>query len=67
MSQLSPQTRDTIDSEIQRIVDTQFARAQQLLTEHRTALDTLTTDLLKAETLDGRVVRLALERSPATA
>ncbi|MEX1129446.1 MAG: ATP-dependent zinc metalloprotease FtsH [Vicinamibacterales bacterium] len=67
MSQLSPQTRDTIDSEIQRIVDAQFARAQRLLTEHRTALDTLMTDLLKAETLDGSVVRLALERSPAAA
>jgi cell division protease FtsH len=67
MSQLSPQTRDTIDSEIQRIVDTQFNRAQQLLVEHRTALDVLMTDLLKAETLDGSVVRLALERSPAAA
>jgi cell division protease FtsH len=67
MSQLSPQTRDTIDSEIQRIVDTQFKRAQQLLVEHRTALDVLTADLLKAETVDGSVVRLALERSPAAA
>jgi cell division protease FtsH len=67
MSQLSPQTRDTIDSEIQRIVDSQFERAQRLLGEHRTALDTLMADLLKAETLDGSVVRLALERSPAAA
>jgi cell division protease FtsH len=67
MSQLSPQTRDTIDSEIKRIVDTQFERAQRLLAKHRTALDTLMADLLKAETLDGSVVRLALERSPAAA
>ena len=67
LSQLSPQTRDTIDSEIQRIVDMQFARAQRLLADHRTALDTLTADLLKAETLDGSVVRLALERSPTAA
>jgi cell division protease FtsH len=67
MSQLSPHTRDTIDSEIQRIVDAQFERAQHLLAQHRTALDTLTTELLKAETVDGSVVRLALERSPAAA
>jgi cell division protease FtsH len=67
MSQLSPQTRDTIDSEIQRIVEAQFKRAQQLLVEHRTALDVLMTELLKAETVDGSVVRLALERSPAAA
>jgi cell division protease FtsH len=67
MSQLSPQTRDTIDSEIQRIVEAQFKRAQQLLLEHRTALDVLMTELLKAETVDGSVVRLALERSPAAA
>jgi cell division protease FtsH len=67
MSQLSPQTRDTIDSEIKRIVDTQFERAQRLLAEHRTALDTLMAELLKAETLDGSAVRLALERKPAAA
>jgi ATP-dependent Zn protease len=67
MSQLSPRTRDTIDSEIHWIVDAQFERAQRLLAEHRTALDTLTADLLKANTLDGSVGRLALERSPAAA
>jgi cell division protease FtsH len=66
-SQLSPQTRDAIDSEIQRIVDAQFARAQRLLTEHRTALESLTADLLKSETLDGSLVRRALERSTAAA
>ena len=50
-SQLSPQTRDAIDSEIQRIIDAQFVRAQHLLTEHRAALESLTVDLLKNETL----------------
>jgi cell division protease FtsH len=67
LSQLSPHTRDTIDSEIQRIVDAQFERAQQLLARHRTALDTLTTELLESETVDGSIVRLALERSTAAA
>jgi cell division protease FtsH len=66
-SQLSPQTRDTIDSEIQRIVGAQFARAQRLLIEHREALDTLTADLLKCETLDGSVVRQALDSSTVAA
>jgi cell division protease FtsH len=67
VSQLSPQTRDAIDSEIQRIVDGQFVRAQQLLTEHRPALESLTADLLKSETLDGSFVRQALDRSTAAA
>jgi hypothetical protein len=64
MSQLSPQARDTIDSEIQRIVDAQFRRAQQLLVEHRTALDGLMTDLLKAETVDGSVVKAGARAQP---
>jgi cell division protease FtsH len=66
-SQLSPHTREAIDREIQRIVETQFERAQRLLTEHRVALDCITADLLKSETLDGSVVRQALERSTAAA
>jgi cell division protease FtsH len=64
-SQFSSHTRDTVDSEIQRMVDTQLARAQRLLAEHRAALDSLTADLLKSETLDGTAVRHALERSVA--
>jgi cell division protease FtsH len=67
MSQLSPHTRDAIDSEIQRIIDAQFERATRLLTEHRAALDSLTADLLKSETLDGGVVRQALDRRTAAA
>jgi cell division protease FtsH len=64
-SQFSSHTRDTVDSEIQRIVDTQLARARRLLAEHRGVLDSLTADLLKSETLDGTAVRRALERSVA--
>jgi cell division protease FtsH len=67
MSQLSPRTKDAIDGEIQRIVDAQFERAQALLTAHRAALDSLTADLLRNETLDGSVVRQALDRSSAAA
>ena len=66
-SQLSPQSRDAIDTEIQRIADTQLARALQLLTEHRVALDALTAELLKSETVDGSVVRQVLDRTTAAA
>ena len=59
--QLSPHTQDTIDSEVQRIITTQYERAQAILTQHRGALTTLTEQLLKTETLDGSVVRQTLE------
>jgi cell division protease FtsH len=59
--QLSPHTQDTIDSEVQRIITTQYERAQAILTQHRGALTTLTEQLLKTETLDGSVIRQALE------
>jgi len=66
-SHLSPQTREAIDSEIQRIIDAQFVRAQRLLASHLAALESLTEDLLKSETLDGSAVRQALDRSAVAA
>jgi cell division protease FtsH len=62
-SSLSPKTRETIDAEVQRIVTEQYARAQALLQEHRPALETLTAQLLKQETLDGSAVKEALAGS----
>jgi len=59
-STLSPKTREMIDAEVQRIVTEQYERAQALLREHRPALETLTTQLLKQETLDGHAVKEAL-------
>jgi cell division protease FtsH len=56
----SAETRETIDAEVRRLVGEQFARAQALLTAHRDALSRLSTDLLKAESLDGSAVREAL-------
>ena len=66
-SQLSPQTRQIIDSEVQSIVTEQYERAQALLREHRNALDTLAANLLEHETLDGSAVRAALgkENTPS--
>jgi ATP-dependent Zn protease len=38
-----------------------YKRAQRILTERRTALNTLTEQLLKTETLDGGVTSNAIE------
>jgi cell division protease FtsH len=56
----SAETRETIDTEVRRIVTEQFARAQALLAGHRDALRRLATDLLQAESLDGSAVVAAL-------
>ncbi len=56
----SPETLKTIDEEIQRIVTEQYQRAQQLLVEHRSALESVTQQLLKTETIDGTVVKQSL-------
>jgi cell division protease FtsH len=60
-AQLGPQTQATIDGEVQRIVTSQYERAQALLAAHRAALDSLTEQLLTMETLDGSVVRQAAQ------
>lgn len=62
-SQLSPATRQLIDSEVQRIVTEQYALAYACLQTHRAALESLTAQLLQQETVDGSAVKQALERS----
>lgn len=59
-SSLSPETREAIDNEVKRIVSEQAERAQQLLTEHRAALEMLTEELIRCETVDGSAVAAAL-------
>ncbi|HTX80331.1 MAG TPA: ATP-dependent zinc metalloprotease FtsH [Longilinea sp.] len=59
--QISPETKQIIDAEVQRIVGEQYERAQSLLTEHRAALESLTRQLLQSENLDGSAVKQALE------
>jgi cell division protease FtsH len=56
----SPETLKTIDDEVQQIIGKQYERAQQLLQDHRSALETVTQQLLKTETIDGTVVKQAL-------
>jgi cell division protease FtsH len=65
-SALSPETREQIDKEVQRIVTEQYDRARALLGEHRAALGKLAKQLLEHETVDGSAVRDALtEVAPA--
>ena len=59
-SDISADTRETIDAEVRRIIGDQAARAESLLTGHRDALTRLAADLLQAESLDGSAVRAAL-------
>jgi len=64
-SQISPETRQVIDTEVQRLVTEQYVRAQALLKDHLAALKTLAQQLLKQETVSGSDVKEALENSPA--
>lgn len=57
---LSPETRELIDNEVKRIVQEQVERAQRLLTENRAALEMLTEELIRCETVDGSAVAAAL-------
>jgi cell division protease FtsH len=56
----SPDTLRVIDEELGRIIGEQYQRAQQLLRDHRTALEKLTEQLLITETVDGSAVQQAL-------
>jgi cell division protease FtsH len=59
----SPETLQIIDEEVQRIIEQQYRRAQQLLNEHRSALERLTRQLLETETVNGAAVEQALVES----
>ena len=61
----SPATLEIIDEEVQRIVAEEYARAQQLLKDHRPALEQLTHQLLETECVDGAAVKQALAMQPA--
>jgi len=60
-SQLSPRTREIIDSEVRSIITKQYERAQTHLREHRRALEILAAELLQRETVDGSAVKDALD------
>jgi len=62
-SQISPETRQVIDEEVQRFVTEQYICAQALLNDHHAAHETLARLLLKQETVSGSDVNQALENS----
>jgi cell division protease FtsH len=43
---------EKIDTEVRQLIDVEYERARQILTEHRAALDRVTAVLLEVETLD---------------
>ena len=51
-SEVSPQTQWLIDEEVRRVIEEAHAEVTQLLSDHRSQLDSLTHALLEAETLD---------------
>ena len=59
-SEISPETREQIDKEVQRLVTEQYERAQTLLLKHQTALTSLAKQLLEHETVEGSAVQAAL-------
>lgn len=65
---ISEDTSRKIDAEIHRIIEEQYKRATQIITEHRTALDKIAEALLEHETIDGKHVLEILQfgeiRSP---
>jgi cell division protease FtsH len=63
-SQISPETRQVIDAEVQRLVTEQYERAQALLKDHHAAHIALAQQLLKQETVSGNDVKEALENNP---
>jgi cell division protease FtsH len=56
----SQDTLWVIDDEVQKIIKAQYERAQQLLVDHRTALERLSKQLLETETVDGAAVKESL-------
>jgi cell division protease FtsH len=51
-SETSPRTQWLVDQEVQHLIEGAHATVTQLLTDHRSQLESLTQALLKAETLD---------------
>jgi cell division protease FtsH len=49
----SEETARTIDEEVKNLLDLAYARAKETLTSHRDQLQSVTSELLKAESIDG--------------
>lgn len=53
---MSEQTAKAVDEEVRRIIDTNYARAKQILLDNRDKLDAMAEALLKYETLDSEQI-----------
>jgi len=64
----SEATAQKIDVEVRKIVDEQYARAKQIMLEHRPALELIAEALIQHETIEGKHVKEIIEfgeiRSP---
>jgi cell division protease FtsH len=67
---ISEETARKIDDEIHRIIDEQYKRATEIISQHRSALEKIAEALLEHETIDGKHVLEILQfgemRSPIT-
>ena len=52
----SEETARRIDEEVSRIITEQYARAKEIITKHREALDKIAAALLEHETIEGKHV-----------
>jgi len=59
--QVSDVTVHTIDEEVRAIIDRNYARAQELLSEHRDKLDVMAKALMKYETIDFKQITDIME------
>ncbi len=50
--EISERTAEMVDNEVKRLIDEAYARAREILTEHRDLLDRISLALLERETLD---------------
>lgn len=57
----SEATAQEIDREVRKLCDDAYARAKQMLTEHRDKLEAIAKALLEYETLDGSQIREIIE------
>lgn len=63
----SEETAREIDEEVKKILDEAYARARNLLRQHRSALESIAHTLLQSETMDGKTFEhLIAEAEPAS-
>jgi len=61
MSDVSQSTAQRVDEEVRSLIETNYDRAEHILTTYRSELDLLTDALLEHETLDGEEVRWVID------